>query len=155
VPRAAELTPPAAIDVIVGVIVDQYRRVLIAQRPRGKHMGGAWEFPGGKLEPSEDAFAGLVRELEEEIGIIVEAAERFFEQRFDYPDRAVRLDVWWVSAYRGVVRPAEGQPLEWVAAEALSDLPILPADRPIVAAIQSRLAGAGAQPASAERQRIR
>jgi 8-oxo-dGTP diphosphatase len=131
---------PSVIDVIVGVIVDPNRRVLVAQRPPGKHMAGAWEFPGGKLEPGEGAYEGLRRELAEELGIDVLAADAFFEQRFDYPDRSVRLDVWWVSAYAGVVRAAEEQVLKWVAADALTTLPILPADEPIVAAIQSRLA---------------
>jgi 8-oxo-dGTP diphosphatase len=142
VSRAVELTSPSAIDVVVGIVLDSSRRVLVAQRPAGKPMAGLWEFPGGKLEPREEAFAGLRRELNEELGIDVQSAEPFFERRFDYPDWSVRLDVWWVSAYSRTVRSAEGQPLQWVTADDLTVLPILPADQPIVAAIRSRLADA-------------
>ena len=50
-------------------MIDAAGRVLIAQRPPGKHLAGGWEFPGGKLEPGEDRRAGLARELREELGI--------------------------------------------------------------------------------------
>jgi 8-oxo-dGTP diphosphatase len=143
VPRAAQLSAePGAVvvDVIVGIVLDARRRVLIARRPAGKHMAGAWEFPGGKLNPGEPPLAGLQRELEEEIGIVVESAEPLLEQRFRYPDRTVRLDVWWVSSFRGRAEPREGQELRWVAAESLAAVDLLPADEPIVAAVVERLA---------------
>jgi len=143
VPRAAQLSAapgPVDVDVIVGIIPDSRGRVLIARRPAGKHMAGAWEFPGGKLYPGEAPMAGLRRELEEEIGIVVESAEPMLEQRFSYPDRTVRLDVWWVSSFRGRAEPREGQELRWVAAEALAAVDLLPADAPIVAAVVERLA---------------
>ena len=127
------------VDVIVGIVRDSADRILISQRPAGKHMAGAWEFPGGKLEAGEEPRDGLVRELEEEIGIVVGAAEPLLERRFCYPDRAVRLDVWWVLAYSGEARSREGQALRWVAASELGAAELLPADRPIVAAIQRRL----------------
>jgi len=143
VPRAAQLSAaPGAVvvDVIVGIVPDRRGRVLIARRPAGKHMAGAWEFPGGKLHPGEAPMAGLRRELEEEIGIVVESAEPLLEQRFSYPDRTVRLDVWWVLSYRGRAEPREGQELNWVAADALAAVDLLPADAPIVAAVVERLA---------------
>jgi 8-oxo-dGTP diphosphatase len=141
VPRALGLSPAAAaIDVVVGILVDDQARVLIAERPEGRHMAGFWEFPGGKLKLGEDPLAGLKRELGEELGIDVLAADPFLEQEHAYPDRTVRLDVWRVTAFAGAVRALEGQALRWVEAGALGDLPILPADAPIVAAIQRRLA---------------
>jgi 8-oxo-dGTP diphosphatase len=104
-------------------------------------MAGAWEFPGGKLESGEEPLAGLKRELAEEVGIEVTAAEPLVEQNFQYPDRAVRLDVWWVLSYTGRVRSCEGQRLSWVETAELARADLLPADVPIVAAVRERLAG--------------
>jgi len=146
VPRQAELSETAArtepVDVIVGIVADDDRRILVGKRPAGKHMAGAWEFPGGKLESGEAPRAGLERELAEELGIIVTGAEPLTEQLYRYPDLTVRLDVWWVLTYEGHVRAREGQDLCWVRAEALAGIDMLPADAPIVAAVRARLAAA-------------
>jgi 8-oxo-dGTP diphosphatase len=142
-PRAAQLardrSADGAIAVIVGIVIDDRDHVLVAQRPEGKHMAGSWEFPGGKLLPGESAFAGLRRELAEELGIRVAAAEPLVERRFSYPDRTVHLDVWWVLEYSGEATALEGQALRWVEASSLSELAMLPADAPIVAAVRARL----------------
>ena len=58
-----------AVHVVAAAVIDAAGRVLIAQRPSGKHLAGGWEFPGGKLEPGEEPVAGLARELKEELGI--------------------------------------------------------------------------------------
>jgi len=102
-------------------------------------MAGSWEFPGGKLKACESRLTGLKRELLEELGIAVDAAEPLVEQSFRYPDRTVRLDVWWVLAYRGEVTPCEGQPLRWVDPTELTEESLLPADAPIVDVIRKRL----------------
>ena len=139
--RAVELAAVSVtIDVIVGIVTDESGRVLIGQRPDGKHMAGAWEFPGGKLESGELPFDGLRRELMEELGIHVESAEPFLEQSHRYPDRKVRLEVWWVDSFEGEARALEGQALRWVGPTELETVPLLPADAPIVAAIRTRLA---------------
>ena len=75
------------------------------------------------------------RELDEELGIDVLAAEPWLELVHDYPDKRVLLDVWRVLDYRGEVSAREGQALDWVAAARLAALPLLPADLPIVAAL--------------------
>jgi 8-oxo-dGTP diphosphatase len=138
VPRPPELRqvdPVQEIDVIVGILMDGESRVLIAQRPAGKHMAGAWEFPGGKLLPGEPPLDGLKRELAEELGVLVEDAEPFLEHSFRYPDRIVRLDVWWVRRFSGRAESREGQALRWCDAEALSAAAMLPADAPLVTAV--------------------
>jgi 8-oxo-dGTP diphosphatase len=144
VPRAPELSGKAdeteAIDVIVGILCDADRRVLVGRRPAGKPLAGQWEFPGGKLAGGESPLAGLKRELREELGVTVEAAEPFMQQSWRYPDRAVRLDVWWVLRFTGEAQPLEGQALRWVDCDELAGVPLLPADAPIVAAISQRLA---------------
>jgi 8-oxo-dGTP diphosphatase len=131
--------PEFVIEVVVGVLTDRHGRILINQRPEGRHMAGAWEFPGGKLEPNEPARNGLARELREELGIEVLHAEPLLDLSHRYPDRSVHLDVWWVSSWFGTVSSCDGQALNWVEANALSGVPMLPADRPIVAAVRERL----------------
>jgi 8-oxo-dGTP diphosphatase len=144
VPRVVELSEPqataAVVDVIVGIVLNSAGEILIGQRLGGTHMAGQWEFPGGKLKSSEAPFAGLKRELAEELGIQVEAAESFIEHSFQYPDRHVRLDVWWVLEYAGKPESREGQALRWVDVAELDAVPLLPADAPIVAAICRRCA---------------
>jgi mutator protein MutT len=110
--------------------------VLIAQRPPGKHMAGAWEFPGGKLDLGEGRVAGLARELHEELGITITAPRPLLRLRHRYPDREVMLDVWVVLHYTGDPVGLEGQVLRWCAREHLETADLLPADMPIVAALR-------------------
>jgi 8-oxo-dGTP diphosphatase len=133
VPRAAELTPVPRIHVVAGILRDQDGRVLIAERPPGKHGAGFWEFPGGKVGPGELPGEALARELHEELGVQVDAAEPFTSLDHDYPDRHVRLDFWHVRRYRGEPEPRERQRLRWVAVGELGEAGLLPADAPVVA----------------------
>ena len=115
---------------------DHAGRVLIADRPASKPMAGWWEFPGGKLEADEPAYAALQRELQEELGIDVRVAYRLLRVTHRYPDKEVELDVWRVTAWEGEPRSHEGQHLEWVLPERLRDWQLLPADEPIVKALR-------------------
>ena len=123
------------IHVAAGVISDAAGRILVQRRDATANQGGLWEFPGGKLKGTEVALDALRRELNEEIGIEVENAEPLIRIEHDYPDLTVILDVWTITSYSGRPAPLEGQPLMWVAAEALSGLAMPAADRPIVDAI--------------------
>jgi 8-oxo-dGTP diphosphatase len=136
VPRAADLTAPARIHVVAGVLRDGAGRVLIAQRPAGRHGAGFWEFPGGKLAPGEAPRQALARELDEELGISVEAAEWLLSLDHDYPDRRVHLEFWQVSRFAGEPRPREQQPLRWVPVAELATAGLLPADAPLVEVLQ-------------------
>jgi 8-oxo-dGTP diphosphatase len=123
------------VHVLVGLIGDGQGRWLVNQRRPGTDLAGFWEFPGGKRQPGETPFAALRRELDEELGIEVLAAEPWLELAHHYPHKKVLLDVWRVLDYRGEVGGREGQALDWVAAARLAELPLLPADLPIVAAL--------------------
>lgn len=130
--------PPGAVHVAAGALVDAAGRVLLARRPPGGHLGGLWEFPGGKLEPGESPRAGLARELGEELGIEPLAARPLIQVSHRYPEKHVLLDVWRVTRWRGEPVGREGQPLRWVSVEELARLAAheLPAaDRPIVQAL--------------------
>lgn len=122
------------IHVAAAVIRAADGRVLIARRPLDKHQGGLWEFPGGKVEAGETVEAALARELAEELGIAVTAAQPLIQVRHDYPDKQVLLDVWQVTAFDGEPHGAEGQPLAWVEPAQLSSYSFPAANRPIVAA---------------------
>lgn len=124
------------IHVIAGTLFDADGRVLIAQRPRGRHMAGRWEFPGGKLSLGEDPLAGLKRELAEELGVTVHAARALIRLRHTYPDRRVLLDVWNVTEYEGEPHSLDAQALDWVKPDELPDRDLLEADRAIVTALR-------------------
>jgi 8-oxo-dGTP diphosphatase len=124
--------------VVAGALFDTHGRVLIAQRPPGKHMAGGWEFPGGKLEPGEDRFAGLRRELKEELGIDLTHAEPLITYDHRYADRVVLLDLWWVNEYSGEPQSLDSQALKWVRLEELAEVGLLEADRPMIPALIAR-----------------
>jgi 8-oxo-dGTP diphosphatase len=124
------------IRVVAGALFDSQGRVLIAQRPAGKHMAGRWEFPGGKIDTGESELEALRRELLEELGVRLEAAERMLELSHDYAERRVKLSMWRVTAYRGEPRTLDGQALKWVHPADLTNEDLLEADRPIVQALQ-------------------
>lgn len=123
-----------SIHVVAAVITNPRGDVLISLRPAHAHQGGRWEFPGGKVEAGEDAFAALARELDEELGIAIASARPLIRIPHCYPDRQVLLDVWRVSRFTGTPHGREGQRIAWVAPAEL-DASVFPAaNRPIVTA---------------------
>ena len=123
------------LEIVAGALLDAQGRVLIAQRPAGKELAGRWEFPGGKLQASESPRAGLERELQEELGVEVLAAEPLVRYPHDYPDKTVWLDLWLVTSWRGEPHGLDGQALRWVEISKLGGADLLEADRPMVDAL--------------------
>jgi mutator protein MutT len=117
-------------------VTDTAGRVLIAQRPPGKHLAGGWEFPGGKLMAGEDRRAGLARELREELGIAISTPRPLIRVRHSYDYGDVLIDMWVVKQYGGEPSGLDGQALRWVSQEELEETELLPADGPIVAALR-------------------
>ncbi len=134
-----DFTDKLSINVAVGVLTDDLGRVLIAQRPAGTHQAGWWEFPGGKMNPSESSYDGLVRELTEEIGITVHAASELLICTHEYPERSVTLHVFLVQEYSGQPSGIEGQLLRWESVALLRETGLLPADLPIVEVLEISL----------------
>lgn len=122
--------------VVAGALCDN-GRVLIAQRPPGKHMAGGWEFPGGKIDSGEQALDGLKRELKEELNINVHSAEWLCECTHEYPDRRVHLELWVVTRFDGIPISNEGQPIKWIDIDKLHEAGMLPADEPLVKKLQA------------------
>ena len=102
------------IKVAVGIVYNSKQDILIAQRPSDKHLGGFWEFPGGKIEEGETTFDALKREFKEEVNLELLTACPLTEIIFQYPDKQVCLDVWKVDTYKGQAQGLENQKILWV-----------------------------------------
>jgi 8-oxo-dGTP diphosphatase len=109
---------------------------LLAQRPPDKIWAGYWEFPGGKIEMGETPYHALVRELHEELGITVQTAYPWLTRIFTYPHATVRLNFFRVIAWSGELHPREGQQFAWQHTTRISVNPILPANAPILRALE-------------------
>ncbi|MCC8993256.1 MAG: 8-oxo-dGTP diphosphatase MutT [Candidatus Contendobacter sp.] len=123
------------VQVAVGIMINATGAVLITRRPEHVHQGGLWEFPGGKVESGEAMESALRRELHEELGITVQAAEPWLQVRHAYPDKTVLLEVWRVTAYQGEPQGREGQPLVWALPAEMATFAFPAADQPIIAAL--------------------
>ncbi len=111
-------------------------RVLLAQRPGDKVYSGYWEFPGGKVEPAEPVLSALKREVREELGVEVTGAWPWIVRRFSYPHATVRLNFFRVTAWTGELVPVEGQQLSWQDPAAIDVSPMLPANGPVLKALE-------------------
>jgi len=134
----------ALINIAIGIAIDTLAtdppKVLVARRRADAIRGGLWEFPGGKVEPTESGAQALARELAEELGVEVLDSEPLMQVEHDYGDKSVLLDIYRVNRWTNEPRGCEGQPLAWVMPEALDDYAFPAANQPIVL----RLQGAGA-----------
>ncbi|WP_367987218.1 8-oxo-dGTP diphosphatase MutT [Vibrio sp. NTOU-M3] len=108
------------IHIVAAIIFNQDKsHVFITKRPDDKHKGGFWEFPGGKVEDNESIEQAMIRELEEEIGIVTTKQQRFEHLEFDYPDKSLKFDFITVTQFDGEPYGREGQQGEWVAVSQL------------------------------------
>ena len=124
--------------VVAAALYHRDGRILIAERPAGKHMAGRWEFPGGKVAPGESEQDALTRELEEELGVEVTVSRPLMRLKHSYDDRDVELSLWIVEGFRGEPQGLDGQRLKWVRPEQLVEEDILEADLPFVKALRDR-----------------
>lgn len=125
------------VHVAVGVVRREDGKILIARRPDHLHMGGRWEFPGGKVEEGETVQQALARELREEVAIEVKDLQPLTEIRHDYPEKTVLLDTWWVTKFDGEADGQEGQQTAWVDAADLTNYQFPDANQEIIQAIQA------------------
>jgi 8-oxo-dGTP diphosphatase len=131
----------ALLLVAAAALIDVDGRVLIAKRPQGKTFGGLWEFPGGKLEPGETPEACLVRELEEELGVVVKAdcLSPFVFASHAYGEAHLLMPLYLCRRWSGFVEAREHEALAWVKPAALFDYPMPPADAPLCAYLRDFL----------------
>jgi len=123
-------------NVAAGILCDAEGRILIAERLGGGVFQGLWEFPGGKIGVDETPAEALSRELAEELGIEVTQYASFMNLRHEYDDRIVTIEFFIVSDWVSEPVGREGQALRWVPREQLDADELLPADVPVIAALQ-------------------
>ena len=120
--------------VVAAALVDVDGRVLLAQRPKGKQLEGLWEFPGGKVDAGEQPEDALIRELGEELGIVVKAAclAPLTFASHSYDDFHLLMPLYVCRKWEGFVRPLDGQALKWVRPKDMRAYPTPPADEPLI-----------------------
>jgi 8-oxo-dGTP diphosphatase len=123
--------------IVTAAVVERDGRFLVTRRPDGVHLGGYWEFPGGKCETGETLEASLLRELREELGVTAVVGKEFLETSHTYPERRVELHFFSVSL-SGEPIPQLGQEMQWISREALASLKLPPADDELVALLMQK-----------------
>ena len=118
------------IEVAAGLVF-RSGKLLITQRYPDAHLGGLWEFPGGKPEPGERQEDALVREIREELGAAVSVGERIETVEWQYPDKRVSL-TFFRCALSGEPQPLEGQEMAWVRTADLSRYQFPEADAALI-----------------------
>lgn len=128
------MVSPGRQHVAVAVVRNDRNEYLLSLRHPESHQGGLWEFPGGKVEPGETVKQAIVRELQEELDIIVTDLRPLIKISHDYLEQSVLLDVWLVTSYEGTPIGAEGQTIKWVSSEEISGYEMPAANYPIISA---------------------
>jgi 8-oxo-dGTP diphosphatase len=136
---------------VTAAVVERGGRFLVTRRDPAKHLGGLWEFPGGKREAGESLEACLERELLEELGVRARVGPRLAVVPWTYPERRVLLHFFRCRIGRARVEPREGQPVRWVTRGELGTLPMPPADAGIVASLVASSRDRDARPRVRER----
>ncbi|MBI2902097.1 MAG: (deoxy)nucleoside triphosphate pyrophosphohydrolase [Candidatus Methylomirabilis oxyfera] len=124
------------VDVAAGLIIKD-DEVLITQRRTGSHLGGLWEFPGGKRKPGESFEACLTREVMEELGLAIAVHEQVASAEHVDTERRVRLRFYRCTILSGEPRPLGCAAYRWVTAAQINSYPFPPADEPLVRRIAS------------------
>ena len=129
------------VTVVAVALIDADGRVLLQQRPSHKEHGGLWEFPGGKIDTGELPEAALIRELKEELGIVVPQrclAPLTFASH-TYETYHLLMPLYICRNWEGEPAPLEGQTLAWVRKNKLRDYPMPAADVPLIPILQDWL----------------
>jgi mutator protein MutT len=103
-------------------------KILITQRHANSHLGGLWEFPGGKREPDETFEQCLVREIREELGLKISVGELFEEVVHAYPEKSVRLKFFICKILSGEPQPLDCAAVKWVTKAKLATFDFPAAD---------------------------
>lgn len=124
----------APVIVVSAAVIERDGMFLVTRRPRGVHLEGCWEFPGGKCGPGETLSSCLSREILEELDTVVHVGPELFSTSHNYHDRVVRLH-FFACDLGGEPRPILGQEMRWVRREDLGRLEFPPADQELITAL--------------------
>jgi mutator protein MutT len=117
--------------VVTAAVVERDGCFLVTRRQQGVHLGGCWEFPGGKCDPGESLTACLARELREELAVDARVGDEVFAIAHTYPERRVELH-FFACELLGEPRPQQGQAMQWVRREDLAALDFPAADAELI-----------------------
>lgn len=131
----------ARLIVVAAALIDADGRLLVQKRAKDRSVPGLWEFPGGKCEDREQLEDALIRELDEELGIVVDRAALapavFASESLG--DREMLLLLYICRKWRGEPRPLDAEALRWVDLSELRALAMPPADKPLVHMLETLL----------------
>lgn len=128
------------LQISVGIIRNAAGEIYITQRAADAHMAHKWEFPGGKIEAGESPQEAVIRELQEEVGIVTTSLQPFDKLEYQFPDRHITLWFWLVDSWEGEPWGKEGQPGRWVAQQDLVADEFPPANVPVIEKLIAGLA---------------
>jgi len=131
--RSRAMNSTRHITVVAAVIHDAVGRILLTRRPDNKHMGGLWEFPGGKIHDGESPAAALVRELHEELGVEASIGRPITFAVHEEPSLRILLLFYAAELHGGHLAGREGQDIRWVTPSELTAYPVPPADAELMA----------------------
>jgi mutator protein MutT len=117
-------------------------KLLITQRHAESHLGGLWEFPGGKLEPGETFEQCLVREIREELGVEISVGKLFEEVSHDYPEKSVRLKFFICKILSGEPQPLDCAAVKWIEKSGLEAHEFPAADARLLAKLRAQISSA-------------
>ena len=125
------------IRVVIAIVINCNNQVLISKRQSHQHLAGYWEFPGGKIDPGETAQQALLRELKEELNIVVREYSPLYQFSYSYPEKTVLFDVFHVLNFQGELQGNEGQIITWVPVNKLSEFKLPAANQQILQLVTS------------------
>jgi 8-oxo-dGTP diphosphatase len=118
--------------VVTAAIIRQEGKILITERPKGTHLEGLWEFPGGKREADESLEGCIIREIREELGIQITPNKLLLTVTHEYASKIVELHTFLCTLVNGIPEPLEGQKMRWVDPDELSLYNFPPPDQKII-----------------------
>jgi 8-oxo-dGTP diphosphatase len=123
------------------LLIDVDDRILLAQRPEGKSMAGLWEFPGGKVQDGETPEYALIREMNEELGIMtgVDCLQPLLFASHSYDDFHLLMPLFACRTWKGDVKGMEGQSIQWLRKQELNNYSMPAADKPLIPLIHQLL----------------
>lgn len=124
--------------VVTAAIIINKTKILIARRSPEKHLAGFWEFPGGKIENGETPKECLKRELEEELGIVVNVGDFFMENLHQYDDKRILLKAFFCELVSGEIILNDHDMIAWVQKSELENYKFAPADIPFIKALNGK-----------------
>jgi A/G-specific adenine glycosylase len=124
--------------IVTAAVIRRGRKVLLAKRPSKGLLGGMWEFPGGKIERNETLEDCLIREIREELGVLISLGEPFGIYQHAYTHFRITLHAFSCELLKGKPKPIEATELAWVKPSELRNYPMGKVDRLIARKLSSR-----------------